>query len=308
MAFGAIIKKLTNIVNLLIEMVNAKIAANRDMSERPISSPSQPCPECEKSDRLESKSIHRDSTANQSAETRTSPQSPQKNTPNVNTRTSSSPFPTRGMDFTYGWEKGQKSTSPHWPPNDASGVTIGGGYDMGSRDLNEVYKDLVGSGVEVDLAEIIAQGAGKQGRSANKHLDTTVLYKGNTVRYGDLKITEKQQEELFLRTYPWYAEEARRLATKNDVTQKFGETNWDTLDAGIKDVIIDMRFRGDYSPQAREFKAPGDSKMLQEYIADNDVDGFKRSLTAYHKTVVDKADSNIKNGLRNRFSAREELL
>ena len=79
MAFGAIFKKLTNIVNVLINMVNAKIAANKDMSDKPINSPSQPCPECEESDHLESKSIRKDSAPKSSLDIDKAVSAAQKN-------------------------------------------------------------------------------------------------------------------------------------------------------------------------------------------------------------------------------------
>lgn len=213
-----------------------------------------------------------------------------------------------GKEFTFGWESGSKSDRPHWPPNAESGITIGAGYDMGGRDKKKVYDDLIASGVGPELAELLSTGSGKKGSKAETYLGSVVNYQGKRVRYDELQITREQERALFDRTYPDYAMDAERLATKADVVKKYGKADWKGLDPGIKSVLVDMRFRGDYSPAARKFKAPGDTKSLQQYVADNNVVGFKKSLQAYHERVAAKADEGIRKGLKNRFRAREELL
>ncbi|RRZ89864.1 hypothetical protein [Erwinia sp. 198] len=54
----------------------------------------------------------------------------------------------------------------HWPGNasacqgDASGVTIGRGFDMGSRTKAESYSCLIKAGIASESAKKIADGAG----------------------------------------------------------------------------------------------------------------------------------------------------
>ena len=63
----------------------------------------------------------------------------------------------KGRNFILG-EEGDGSKL-YWPGNAASGVTIGPGYDMGHRKLNNVKDDLISSGVADMMAIIIAGGA-----------------------------------------------------------------------------------------------------------------------------------------------------
>lgn len=51
----------------------------------------------------------------------------------------------------------------HWPGNSESGVTIGRGYDIGSRSKEDVYRDLSDSGVPDNIASLISSGAGIKG-------------------------------------------------------------------------------------------------------------------------------------------------
>jgi hypothetical protein len=60
--------------------------------------------------------------------------------------------------------------------------------------------------------------------------------------------------------------DTRRLATKADVTRVYGATDWDALNGTIKEVLVDLRFRGDYTPATRRF--------LQTCVAANDLVAF----------------------------------
>ncbi|WP_421203559.1 hypothetical protein [Aeromonas sp. 602658] len=51
----------------------------------------------------------------------------------------------------------------HWPGNSESGVTIGRGYDIGSRSKEDVYRDLSDSGGPDNIASLISSGAGIKG-------------------------------------------------------------------------------------------------------------------------------------------------
>ena len=41
--------------------------------------------------------------------------------------------------------------------------------------------------------------------------------------------------------------DVKRICTKPDVVKKYGKCDWDKIDDGIKEFLIDLRFRGDYS-------------------------------------------------------------
>ena len=82
----------------------------------------------------------------------------------------------------------------------------------------------------------------------------------------DFEISPEAQLELFKVEYERKVKDTRRLATKADVTRRYGETDWDGLDETIKEVLVDLRFRGDYMPSCRKF--------LQVHVAGNDLEAF----------------------------------
>ena len=82
----------------------------------------------------------------------------------------------------------------------------------------------------------------------------------------NFSLTPHQQAELFNRSYATESGETKRICTKSDVEAKYGECDWDKLNNSIKEVLIDLKFRGDYTPNAR--------KLLQKFVAQNDLAGF----------------------------------
>ena len=65
-----------------------------------------------------------------------------------------------------------------------------------------------------------------------------------------ITITQAQGNALFLAVYSAEARYPHSVATSATVVQLYGPTNWDTLNQKIKDILIDMTYRGDYTPYA----------------------------------------------------------
>lgn len=84
-------------------------------------------------------------------------------------------------------------------------------------------------------------------------------------------MTHKQQKQLFTKTYNSMADDAKRIATKSDVVKKYGKTNWNGLNDGIKDAVVDLRYRGDYTPATR--------RKIQSAIAANDLKKFTKLMS-----------------------------
>lgn len=147
-------------------------------------------------------------------------------------------------------------------PSDVSGLTIGRGYDMKLRSKGDVRDDLVKSGVDLAMAALISQAAGLKGEQAEEFIEENQLE--------DFEITPPQQLALFGLVYARQEADARRLATKADVTRTYGATDWDALDPTILEVLVDLRFRGDYTPTTRRF--------LQVHVANNDLEAFAREI------------------------------
>lgn len=152
----------------------------------------------------------------------------------------------------------------HLPPG--SGVTIGRGYDMLFKDIKKIYKDLTSVGIE--QAPHFAMGSRLKGNEAKKFIsDVEHLL---AVMERSSIITPAQQKDLFLLSYKEAEDDVFRICRKSDVVKVYGATNWFTLNPKIKDVLIDLRFRGDYTPKTR--------KLVQPWVALNDIKMFKRGV------------------------------
>lgn len=123
----------------------------------------------------------------------------------------------------------------HWPGNDLSGVTLGRGYDMGSRSESEIYNHMVSAGINhVQAAKI----------SAAKELKGTNARDFVTVNKEDIgSITREQQIALFNLIYPNYV--SRAISNYDHWTA--GEPTriiWNNLDQVIREVLVDFVYQG----------------------------------------------------------------
>ena len=168
-----------------------------------------------------------------------------------------------GLTFDSEGQEGGPFHSRHLHvPSPGSGLTIGRGYDMKLRSKSEIRDDLAEAGVDLAMAALISQAAGLKGEQAQEFIEENDLE--------DFEITLEQQLKLFEIEYARKETDTRRLATKADVTRAYGATDWDALHPTIKDVLIDLRFRGDYTPTTRRF--------LQVCVASNDLEAVAREI------------------------------
>uniref|UniRef100_UPI00260C142D S-type pyocin domain-containing protein n=1 Tax=uncultured Shewanella sp. TaxID=173975 RepID=UPI00260C142D len=151
----------------------------------------------------------------------------------------------------------------HWPGNELSGVTIGRGYDLGSRSQIEVYDELVKAYVDKDTAKLISKGAGLKGESAEKFVNE------NKAKIGE--ITRKSQHFFFVNIFPSYEQRAKN--NYNKWTKNHSErTDWDLLDNKIQDVLIDFVYQGftkGERPMVKGMK--NDKQELIGYIRSNPI-------------------------------------
>ncbi len=147
-------------------------------------------------------------------------------------------------------------------PSSRSGLTIGRGYDMKMRSKSEIRDDLTAAGVAPAMSALISHASGIEGPRAEEFIEENHLE--------DFKIEYGQQLKLFEIEYARKEADTKRLATKADVTNVYGATDWDALDATIKEVLIDLRFRGDYTPTTRRF--------IQKCVANNDLRAFAQEI------------------------------
>ena len=172
--------------------------------------------------------------------------------------------PTRGL-ITWeaeGNEGGRFHSRVLHVPSNASGLTIGRGYDMKNRSTTEVRKDLVKAGVDASKAAIISKAGGLSGKLAEQFIiDKDLL---------DFEISADSQLKLFKDVYSDYVATVKRISTKQKVQQKYGKVTWDKLDQDIIDVLVDLTFRGDYHGTSR--------KIIQKSVAENDFDAFRKHI------------------------------
>lgn len=87
------------------------------------------------------------------------------------------------------------------------------------------------------------------------------------------------------------AAEVKRICTKKDVQAKYGKCDWDKLNPAIKEILVDLKFRGDYTPNTR--------KLLQKHVADNNLEELAK--------VIQNED-NWKKVPANRFKSRSKFI
>lgn len=156
-------------------------------------------------------------------------------------------------------------------PGSWSGLTIGRGYDMGMKSPNKIVKDLIKAGLNAKHATLLSKANGKKGEDAKQFIiDNDLL---------DFQITPIQQKLLFEISYLEESREAERICKRKPYEVEYGVCNWKELDSRIKQIVVDLKFRGDYKP--------GTAQYIQEHIANNDFIEFKKAMgnTTYWQNV-----------------------
>lgn len=156
------------------------------------------------------------------------------------------------------------SRKAHVPNNNGavigqSGVTIGRGLDIGNPptgatgqspsrlNLKALFQE---SGLAPELSDWLLSVEGIKKESALQSLNNSVLDDD------ELTLTRKQQHLMFNVVYEYMEEKTRILLTKPDVQAKFGVVDWDNLPRNVKDVLVDLTYRGDNSPRTRKGFVP----------------------------------------------------
>lgn len=145
----------------------------------------------------------------------------------------------------------------HWPNTDASGVTLGKGYDIGSRSQESVIADLTAAGMSKAQAVKIAAGAGLKGPGAR---DFVAAHKSDIG-----EIPKEIQYNLLAMQLEKYTELAHRRAT--DTTPDSGNLNaaarekkdhkpagtfvmseqeWRSLHPAMVEFLTDLIYQGGY--------------------------------------------------------------
>lgn len=143
-------------------------------------------------------------------------------------------------------------------PSNSSGLTIGRGYDMKERRPDGILQDLMDAQVTLASGTILSNAAGLYGDDARAFIVENELH--------DFEISKVGQKKLFVKTYLQLKADVQRICKKADVVAKYGKCNWPTLNPAIVDILVDLRFRGDFTGAARG--------RLQKFVVANDLAGF----------------------------------
>lgn len=175
-----------------------------------------------------------------------------------------------------GAEKGPYHSRVLHVPSPTSGLTLGRGYDMKMKNKFKINQDLIKAGLKVADAQKLSDASGLSGNTAKAFIKTQKLEK--------FEITQQQQVNLFNISYKEEEAETKRLCTKVDVTSKYGKCDWAKLDSAIKQILVDLKFRGDYTGRTRKF--------LQKHVAANDTKGFLKVLSDRSKWISQRVPSD----------------
>lgn len=152
----------------------------------------------------------------------------------------------------------------HWPGG-ASGVTIGRGYDMGQRTRLQILSELQHAGMSEDAATFLSGAAGLRGESARRF----VAEKGIESPILSLPSQRALFETI---TTPEILADVKRILAKPDLQATYGSVTWEQLQPEVQELVFDLRYRGDYTPETRKRIQPalvsGDREMLTNVIQD----------------------------------------
>lgn len=147
-------------------------------------------------------------------------------------------------------------------PGPTSGLTIGRGYDCKTKSTTKIVRELTQCGVDGSEALIISGAAGLRGPDAEAFIIENDLL--------DWEISSEGQLKLFKVSYEEHKGEVRRLSNKPDAVSAYGSKPLEELDWRIREMLIDISFRGDYSPNCR--------KIIQKAAMENDLAEFKKLI------------------------------
>jgi hypothetical protein len=123
------------------------------------------------------------------------------------------------------------SNRPHWPGGD-SGLTLGPGYNIGSRRKEDVIAFLRDElGLPEAAVSVFADGSGLTGEDARRYLSD------HSGELDLLQLSPAQEKQIFLLLAPEYEKRVRRVLRRS-----YPEMTWDSLDEHQKCLLFDYEY------------------------------------------------------------------
>jgi|GEM_PF-1512321 len=192
---------------------------------------------------------------------------------------------TRGELTSTGEGSDAQTSHVHWPETSASGVTLGKGYDIGSRTAAQVIQDLTAAGMGQSQATKISAGAGLKGNAAG----TWVNQNKDDVGVIALDV----QHQLLATMLEVYTDNAESVATNDSATKdgsgyytnargreindgveegtyKMSSDQWENLHPAMVEFLTDLKYQGGYYlydrvAQVNETLIANDGNHLEQF-------------------------------------------
>ncbi len=168
-------------------------------------------------------------------------------------------------------------------PYEGSGITIGRGFDLGQFTSQQIRQTLIKSNFDNAFIERAQGAALLESQAARTYLIT------NPIR----DITMQEQWSLFNELRNYMERDVERISQKADTVATYGEVPWQSLARITQDLIVDLRYRGDYTTNTR--------KLIQPVLVSNDTYNLAQILSDESYWVVERGVP------RERFLARKRL-
>ncbi len=166
-------------------------------------------------------------------------------------------------NITYYAEGSLKETRKIHFPGGESGATIGKGFDFKFKTKNEIEYFFKSISLSSQIIKELKKLAKLSASQAKRIIDKSPLLK-------TLVLTDKQIIELFKKTYAVYKNRAKDLTKHKGNMNKYGDPAWETMPSKLKELIIDLTYRGDYS----SFKGVKRIPQIQKFIVKRDYQGL----------------------------------
>ncbi|MFL1482731.1 hypothetical protein [Marinobacter sp. LN3S78] len=148
-------------------------------------------------------------------------------------------------------------------PTASSGLTLGRGFDLRERKRTTTEQQLTQAGISPGYARKVAAGVRLRGSDAETFIIASDLL--------DFEISAAIQLRLFEVVYAEMEADVIRICSKSDVLEVYGRTDWEVLDSRIRELLVDLRYRGDYTGRTR--------RHLQPAVVANDLPLIRQIMT-----------------------------
>lgn len=169
-------------------------------------------------------------------------------------------------------------------PSMNSGPTIGRGYDLSQKTVEQVRKELQAASFSPNKIELLIKGVGLIGNEAKKFITENKNF----------EISLEEQQNLFSLIYPIYQKE----------TAKLFKENWDKIPATYQEILVDLRYRGDITKSRKPFidlaiqkLVKGENEDFDNFIKD---DSWK---THCNKDRIERRVKKLETYKKNDLSA-----